>query len=174
MISNGLLNAEFLEKGRQLVDSIEAGNEDSANQILGEIVELRETDLFQELGRLTRQLHESLQNVRMDDRIAELAVGEIPDAKDRLNHVLLLTDQAAHRTLNMVEEAMPISEGLKTESSELLAVWKKFTEKKMTAAEFRSLTTRISTFLESTQARATAIVLAKRTHGRPHRRISGG
>lgn len=157
MISNGMLSPEFLEMGRKLVDSIESGNEETTNQILGEIVELRESDLFQELGRLTRQLHESLQNVRMDDRIAELAVSEIPDAKDRLNHVLLLTDQAAHRTLNMVEEAMPISQGLKTESSELLGEWKKFTEKKMTADEFRSMTTKISRFLLSTEDKATAI-----------------
>jgi chemotaxis protein CheZ len=63
-----------------------------------------ERELFDELGKLTRELHEALNSFRGDSRLIELTRDEIPDAKERLNYVVSMTEQATHRTLNALDE----------------------------------------------------------------------
>lgn len=69
-------------------------------------------DLLTELARITRELHEALDGVRVDPRLSELATQDIPDAREKLGWVLALTEQAAHRVINSVEEGLPVASGL--------------------------------------------------------------
>ena len=69
-------------------------------------------ELLSELARITRELHEALDGVRVDPRLSELATEEIPDAREKLGWVLSLTEQAAHRVISFVEEGMPVASAL--------------------------------------------------------------
>ena len=42
-------------------------------------------------------------------RFSELAEREVPDARQRLVHVMKLTDDAAHRTMDLIERAAPLA-----------------------------------------------------------------
>lgn len=65
---------------------------------------------IEELQRVARDLQHALDEFRSDARLTQLAQQDVPDAKLRLEHVLKLTDDAAHRTLDLVEQSVPIAD----------------------------------------------------------------
>ena len=74
-----------LEQAKALVEYLELGQQEAADAIVNEIQNPTNTELFAEIGKLTRQLHDSLTNFQVDSRLNDLATGDIPDAKERLN-----------------------------------------------------------------------------------------
>ena len=60
--------------------------------------------MFNRLGHITRQLHDALQELGFADRLKD-TVGELPDAKSRLNYIAKLTGEAAEKVLNSVDAA---------------------------------------------------------------------
>lgn len=132
---------------RALLGHLEAGNEAEAGRCLDELTRLRETELFRELGRLTRELHNALTSFRLDERFATLAQVEIPDAKDRLHYVVQLTEQAASRTLGVVEQARPLCEELGQRAEALARDWQRFLRRDMSLEDFRVLAAQLGQFL---------------------------
>ena len=76
-----------LEQAKLLVEYIETDQQDKADELIAEIQSPINTALFAEIGKLTRQLHDSLNNFHLDSRLNDLATADIPDAKERLNFV---------------------------------------------------------------------------------------
>ena len=111
---------------------------------------MRESLLFQELGKLTREIHETLKNFRLDEHFEVLASEEIPEAKDRLQFVIEKTEAAAHRTLNSVEDALPVCNAIMKTSQELGEEWARFSRREMTADEFRGLHAALTSFWQDT------------------------
>ena len=140
-----------LVQARALIEHLEADNEREVDRLLDELTRVREGTLFQELGRLTRDLHEALNNFRLDTRISEITEKDIPDAKDRLNYVISMTEQAANRTLDVVEHSLPVSEQLARGAAVLTEDWERFQRREMEAGEFRELTPRIGAFLHQVE-----------------------
>ena len=141
-------NEETLELAKKYVGFLETGDTDSADNVLAELTDLRESQLFNELGRLTRDFHETLNSFSTDDRFNTLATDDIPDARERLNYVITKTSDAAHKTLTAVEEALPLCESLETKVNDINSQWGKFLSKEMKPQEFRELSLVISEFLE--------------------------
>lgn len=61
-------------------------------------------EIFQRLGVLTRQLHDTLNQLGVMPKLRD-SVQNIPDARDRLNYIAQKTGEAAHKVLNLVEQA---------------------------------------------------------------------
>ena len=61
-------------------------------------------EVHQQLGALTRQLHDSLNGLGLAEKVKDWA-GELPDAKSRLSYIARLTGQAAEKVLNQVDQA---------------------------------------------------------------------
>ncbi|MEZ5499512.1 MAG: protein phosphatase CheZ [Steroidobacteraceae bacterium] len=57
-----------------------------------------------------------------DSRLVDLAEKEVPNARHRLAQVIKLTDEAAHRTLDLVERCAPRVEAVAHEASQLAAM----------------------------------------------------
>jgi chemotaxis protein CheZ len=148
------IDEQVIAHAQELLAELEAGNKDKAVKALDELVRLRETSLFQELGKLTREFHEALNNFRLDARISSMAEEDIPDARQRLKHVIKMTNDAADRTLNAVEESIPLCEGLFNQSTELKQSWERFQRKEMQADEFRALSKQIAFYFDSTAEQA--------------------
>jgi chemotaxis protein CheZ len=155
--SNQIADDESLVQARQLVAELEAGNDEAASRLLDELARRRDSGLFQELGKLTRELHDTLNSFQLDARIASLTEHDIPDAKERLNYVITMTEQAAHRTLTAVEASLPIAEELQARANELQDKWRRFRRKDMDVAEFRALVPEIDSFLDLTSGHATKL-----------------
>lgn len=147
-------NDELLDQARNLVAELEAGNANAASALIEELGRAREQTLFQELGKMTRQLHDSLTSFAVDSRMHSLAESDIPDAKARLNHVIDMTEDSANRTLNAVEGTLPIAEHLQDSAKGLREKWERFRNKDMNVDEFRDMSREIDDFLEATSTHA--------------------
>jgi chemotaxis protein CheZ len=104
-------------------------------------------DLLGQLASLTSNLRNALDRFRLDSRLTALADKEIPDARQRLNHVLKLTDAAAHRTMDLVEQSGPPAERTAKEAAALTEPWARFRSGKISVAEYLDLIQRIDHFL---------------------------
>ena len=61
-------------------------------------------EVFQQLGALTRQLHDTLQQLGVMPNLQQ-AAGGLPDARSRLSYIATKTAAAADKVLNSVEKA---------------------------------------------------------------------
>ena len=139
-----------LSMARELVKRLEADNEDEAANILSELAQPQTNNLFQEVGKLTRELHETLNEFQLDERISDLTVNQIPDAKQRLNYVIDMTEKSALRTIQVVEEAVPVADTMRDRTRYFKDSWDSFRRREMTAEEFRQLNRDIDVFLDQT------------------------
>jgi chemotaxis protein CheZ len=117
------MNQISLEQAKLLVELLEANKQLEANQLIDEIQNSSYSELFAEIGKLTRQLHESMSNFQLDSRINDLATAEIPDAKERLNYVINRTEEAANKTMDAVETTMPILDNLSRQVKRITPAW---------------------------------------------------
>lgn len=139
-----------LALARQLVGALESGDEDNSRRLIQELARPYERELFDELGKLTRELHEALESFRGDSRLVELAQDEIPDARERLSYVVTQTEQATHETLNAVESSLPIAEDFASRAADLTEKWTRFRNRELSVEEFREFARELDTFFEQT------------------------
>lgn len=112
----------------------------------------RDTALMAELHDLTCNLRTALERFRFESRLNDLAEKEIPDARQRLSHVIKLTDSAAHRTLDLVEQSCPPADRIAGEATELATIWARFRARQIKPEEFRALLPRMDAFLKAARA----------------------
>jgi chemotaxis protein CheZ len=97
---------------RQLLDALESGDDAAFECGIDALAREREDALFTRVARLTRELHNAVVELRVDERLARIAGDEIPDARHRLDYVMQVTEKAAHRTLDLVEQARGVAQGI--------------------------------------------------------------
>ena len=141
-----------LELARRLVAELEADDETMASNTIAELTasDSNPGDLFQEVGRLTRELHEAINGFVLDTTMAEMVQVDIPDATERLQYVIETTETAAHQTLTAIEEALPVSERLKAKAEHLNQQWGRFLQREMKVDDFKALSGELSEFLQNT------------------------
>ena len=143
------LQEEFGPTIAALAGALAAGDERTFFEELDTLVERRERSLFGELRKLTSDLQSALVRFSVDSRLVDLAEKEVPDARLRLDHVLKLTDEAAHRTMDLVEQCAPLADKTAKQSGEIVEMWRRFRARTIAVDEFRVMIQRMDTFLES-------------------------
>jgi chemotaxis protein CheZ len=103
-----------------------------------EPVACAENRVLNSVGRLTRQLHDTLAKLGYD-RSLECAAATLPDARQRLHYVVTVTEQAATRSLTAVELATPLQESLASDASALGQRWDALLRGEASVDEFKSL-----------------------------------
>ena len=138
-----------------LFDSVSAQNTVAAEPAPG-----GEGEMFQRIGHLTRELHNSLRELGFD-RLLDDATKSIPDARERLSYIAQMTEQAASRVLNATDIALPIQEKLKGDSEVLGARWEKVFSNQLSVDDFKALAADTHKFLRQVpeQTRATSAQL---------------
>ncbi|EYS86747.1 chemotaxis protein CheZ [Cupriavidus sp. SK-4] len=111
--------------------------------------------LILRIGNLTRMLRDNMRELGLDKEI-ERAAQAIPDARDRLNYIAAMTEQAAERTLNAVELAQPIQSGIEQQAETLDKRWDAWFEQPVELADARSLVLDTRAFLSEVPAQARA------------------
>lgn len=84
-------------------------------------------NVVDQVGQLTRTLHNSLRELGYDKRLQDIS-SEVPEAQDKLTYIASKAEQAAERVLTATEIAMPIQEELSSESTNLSEQWKQALE----------------------------------------------
>jgi len=136
MSSFSVLKLEYGACVEALGDALRGEDETAFFAAVDHIVHMREPVMFGELRKLTGDLQKALERFSIESRLADLAENEIPDARARLVHVIKMTDDAAHRTLDLVEQSGPLAERTAREATALIE----------TVTAYRSRTTGVQGF----------------------------
>ncbi|MES2164723.1 MAG: protein phosphatase CheZ [Pseudomonadota bacterium] len=79
-------------------------------------------EFLSRIGHMTRALHESLRGLGLD-KLIEKAASDIPDARDRLDYVARLSEDAAQKVLNATDAASPLQDQIAGDARQLSASW---------------------------------------------------
>ncbi|SIQ41503.1 chemotaxis protein CheZ [Janthinobacterium sp. TND4EL3] len=94
--------------------------------------------MFERLGGIVRLLHDSLRELGYDKALTE-ASSQIVDAQDRLEYVATLTEQAANKVLNTLDEGMPAQDVLSKKAKDMDGRWTALFDGKLSLEEFKAL-----------------------------------
>ena len=103
---------EYKRRVRELSQQLEASSAEDGMTTLDAFVKDYEESLYNQIGRLTRQLHDSLNTFQNDEKIFSLTKEDIPSAKERLKYVVEVTEEATQKVLGIIENSIPLSLGI--------------------------------------------------------------
>ncbi|MDX1589323.1 MAG: protein phosphatase CheZ [Oleiphilaceae bacterium] len=145
----GEYEQDLREQVVQLKEEVDSGDISAAMRRIADMGEERDQNLYREVGRLTRSLHEALRNfhIQADNEKQREALSKMADASDRLDYVVELTGKSANRTMDLVEETMPLAGHIREEAADIQTQWQRLGRREMEASEFRQLYGRVDQFL---------------------------
>jgi len=146
-----------LEQAKQLVQLLEAEEQQEADNLVRSIYEGATNPMLQEIGTLTRDLHDSLTQFNLDDRMSEIANDEIPDARDRLQYVIDKTEVAANKTMDAVDRCLPIADNLHECLLQVRPQWNELMHGRIELAQFKALCHRIDGLLVQVEGDSTEL-----------------
>ncbi len=123
--------------------------------------------MYERLGGIVRLLHDSLRELGYDKALNDAST-QIVDAQDRLEYVATLTEQAANKVLNTLDEGMPAQDVLSKKAKEMDSRWAALFAGKLSIDEFKTLagdsqkfTMIVSDATEKEKARLLEIMMAQ-------------
>ncbi len=110
-------------------------------------------EMLARVGQMTRMLHDNLRGLGFDKLIAR-AAHDIPDARDRLDYVAKMTEQAAQRVLNATEAATPLQERIDAGGAALENDWRAALQAPFSEQQYRATAERTLAYLDAARADA--------------------
>ena len=140
-----------LEQAQQLVSHLEKDEVELANKLISDLYGKDADALFEKVGRLTRELHSALGDLRGQKSPDGNSSSAAANAEEHLNYVIELTDKAANKTMDAVESCMPVADRLNDSISEMMPNWKSFMGRDLDIKSFKELCHQVDKFLKSTE-----------------------
>ncbi len=117
-------------------------------------------EVLSRIGHMTRALHENLRALGLD-KLIEKAASDIPDARDRLDYVARLSEQAARKVLDATDAASPLQDRIDGSAAELSKEWQALLdgpghERQGSDGEWRALAARTVAGLHESRLAAAA------------------
>lgn len=112
-------------------------------------------EMLTRIGHVTRALHDNLSGLGFDKMLEQVA-SEIPDARDRLNYVARMTEQAAERVLNATDEATPLQTDMAAAAAALEKRWTEVMERPSLKSEYNAQVQETLDFLKLTDKNTAA------------------
>ncbi|OUS27815.1 protein phosphatase [Gammaproteobacteria bacterium 45_16_T64] len=153
-------DTSLVKHAKELLSQLETGNSLDAMKTIESLKQQRDQYLFDEVGKLTRSLHSAIRSFAIDAELGDqdsTEMSRMADASDRLNYVIERTEQAANKTMDVVEEVMPSAQEISSGAQELKEDWDRFMRKEMKPDEFRQLTKRVDGFLTTTVEKSSSM-----------------
>lgn len=107
--------------------------------------------VFNRIGHMARQLHDTLRELGYDKALNE-TVRQIPDARERLDYIARMTEQAAARVLNAADLAKPAQERVRQGIAALNARWERMFAGQLSVEEFKTLAADTRSFFAAAPA----------------------
>lgn len=137
-------DAELKQQAAALINDLDTGDVDVAVDQLLRFNDIRTDGLYQQVGKITRGLHDAITNLEIKEDPANEGQR---DVQARLSYVIELTSNAANRTMDLAEGALPVAGALREEATRLGAEWEKLGKRELTGDEFRALYSQMAEFL---------------------------
>lgn len=135
-----------LEQARELVSALEQGNIADANQLVEAVAQDIQHELFDSVGKLTRQFHDSFTEMSIDERFSSLVNMSIPDAQERLEYVVKMTSEAANKTMDAVDECLPLAQKHQNTVRDIQPSWERLKDCKIKVGEFKTLRDKLDAY----------------------------
>jgi len=148
-MNNDDLRDQVVQEAIKIAELYESGEYESCNEAADALVVNCQSGLFNEIGTMTRGLHDALNDFCETSSISNIAEDDIPDAKTRLRSVISMTEEAANKTMDAVDEVIPVAQQLELKSQNLSSKWSRFQGRDMDANEFRDVVKELDGFLTS-------------------------
>jgi chemotaxis protein CheZ len=103
--------------------ALDAGDAAAFRQAFDTLCTDMDGGLLPEIKRITAKAQSALARFSAEARLDTLAGHEVPDARKRLTHVVKLTDEAAHRTMDLVDNCGPLVDEAARGATLLLEAW---------------------------------------------------
>ena len=96
----------------EFMDALSAREYQKVENIVEQLVKETDSGLFKEVGKITRKLHDSLEEFKgsIDSGLQRLTNDDVPNAIDKLQFVMTKTEDAANKTMGIVERYFEESE----------------------------------------------------------------
>jgi chemotaxis protein CheZ len=146
-----------LEQAKQLVDLLEQDKQQEADELVMMIQGGSERKVLQEVGALTRDLHDALTEFSYDTRLNEIATDEIPEARDRLEYVINKTEVSANTTMDAVERCLPMADSLHECLTQVRPQWNELMHGRLELQQFKDLCHRIDDLLSQVEGDSTEL-----------------
>lgn len=88
------------------MDAVAVNDYEKADDAMQRIIRDSRGGLYNEVGKVTRKLHDAIMGFKegIDPKIREIATSDMPNAVDRLQFVIAETEDAANKTMGIVEK----------------------------------------------------------------------
>ncbi|GAB1265971.1 protein phosphatase CheZ [Aurantivibrio infirmus] len=147
----GLANA-LKDCSEHIIELLQNDLHHEAAMTINKLIQGRDEHVYIAVGQLTRGLHSAIVDFNVDGNLKiefpQNKPSEIKDASDRLSYVMDMTEKAANRTMDMVEESAPIAATLGEEAEVLLSEWSRIRRREMNKKDFVELFGRVDGFLQ--------------------------
>ena len=120
-------------------------------------------EMFQQLGSITRQLHDALKELGYADKLKG-TVDQLPDAQSRLSYIARLTGEAAEKVLNHVDGAKSEQEAIAERGRQLTSTISGVPGLARAMPELLSWSRDVVELSEKSDARLTEIMMAQDFH----------
>jgi len=120
-------------------------------------------EVFQQLGLITRQLHDTLTQLGVMPRLQEAADG-LPDARSRLSYIAKKTGDAANKVLNLVDMAKAEHQRISAETRGIAAAIMADPVKAVATGAVMNFVTDVEAATERIDAHLTDIMMAQDFH----------
>ena len=120
-------------------------------------------DVHHKIGLLTRQLHDSLNELGYADKLRG-SMGELPDAQSRLSYIARLTGEAAEKVLNRVEQAKAQHDFIATETRRVVTSLVKDPVAAVAKGEIMNFLTDVERVTKEADTHLTEILMAQDFH----------
>jgi chemotaxis protein CheZ len=122
---------------------------------------LQDSSLMTSVRKVTGDLQAALEQFRCDSRLMDLAERQVPDARHRLAHVLKLTDDAAHHTMDLVDQSCPLVDAIAHEAERLLPLLQQPAGADQLRAELGRFLAQSAANMKTVRARLGDVLLAQ-------------
>lgn len=122
-IPSGDSRSELYTRLMDFMEAVASQDYEKADNVIQELAQAAPSKsadgkdvLFKEVGRVTRKLHDSVKNFKeaLDPRLKDITSKEVPSAIDKLQFVIESTEEAANKTMGIVEKHIMVMDELST------------------------------------------------------------
>jgi chemotaxis protein CheZ len=154
-------NKEYAAWISAMSRALASGDADGFDRGLAGFDQARGAEVTQQVRRVATELQIALDRFRVDSKLIDLAQRQVPDARHRLAHVLRLTDDAAHRTMDLVEQCCPFADQTAKEAERLLALHQADASAPAVASQITTFLQRAGVSMAAVRANLGEVLLAQ-------------
>lgn len=154
-------NSEFVSWLGAMSRAAAEGNEEALELALAGFEGMRNATVTMQVRRVASDLQFALDDFHANAKLVDMAQRRVPDARHRLAHVLRLTDDAAHRTMDLVERSAPLADHATHEADRLIQLQQRGATAQEIAPQLTAFVTLVSASMGAVRSNLAEVLIAQ-------------